>query len=62
MRTSQQETHVLAAFVHGVLVAFHTLGALYNVRKQNRWQTGAHIAGVAFSAWATKHHIDEAGR
>lgn len=54
--TPRHETHVLAAGVHGALAALHLLGAAYNVQRRNRWQTWAHIAGVAFSVYATNHH------
>ncbi len=57
---SRRETHALAAFVHGVLAAFHALGAVYNMRKGNRWQTCAHVAGIAFSVHSTFHHVREA--
>jgi DNA-binding IclR family transcriptional regulator len=52
----RHETHVLAAGVHGALVALHTLGVAYNARRGNRWQLWAHVAGVAFSVYATVHH------
>lgn len=58
----QRETHTLAAFVHGALTALHTLGAVYNIRKGNRWQTIAHVAGIAFSVHSTIHHVTEAQR
>lgn len=60
MRRSSPELHTLAAFVHGALVALHTLGALYNLRKGNRWQTVAHGAAIMFSAQSTLHHTKEA--
>lgn len=59
---ADRELHVLAAFVHGALVTLHTLGAVYNLRKHNRWQTIAHAAGVAFSLDSTVHHIKEVRR
>ena len=54
---ANRELHVLAAFVHGALVALHTLGVLYNLKRHNRWQTCAHVAGVAFSLDSTLHHV-----
>lgn len=48
---------MLAAFVHGALVTLHALGAVYNMRKDNRWQAGAHIAGIAFSAHSVGVHL-----
>lgn len=60
MTNPRQEIHTLAAFTHGVLVAFHTLGAIYNARKGNHWQTVGHVMGIAFSMYGTIHHIQEA--
>lgn len=62
--SSRREIHCLAAFVHGALAAFHVLGAVYNIRKGkgNRWQTVAHVAGIAFSAHSTMHHVRETQR
>jgi hypothetical protein len=59
MSSAQRETHLLAAFVHGALVALHTLGAVYNVRKRNHWHTVAHIGGIAFSIHSVGHHFHE---
>jgi hypothetical protein len=59
---AQRETHLLAAFVHGALAALHTLGVVYNVRKDNRWETVAHVAGVAFSVHCVRHHLLESGQ
>lgn len=60
MPNPNREIHTLSCFVHGVLAAFHTLGALYNARKNNGWQTVAHVAGLAFSTYGTVHHYHEA--
>ncbi len=60
MNSSDREVHLLAAFVHGALAALHTLGTIYNVRKDNRWQSAVHVGGVAFSLYAVRHHIKEA--
>ena len=58
--SGRREVHVLAAGVHGALVALHVLGAVYNARRpKNRWQMIVHVAGVAFSAWSTAHHCKE---
>jgi hypothetical protein len=56
---SRRETHLLASFVHGALAALHALGVVYNIRKGNRWQTYAHVAGIAFSVHSTFHHVQE---
>jgi hypothetical protein len=55
----RKEVHVLAAGVHGALVALHVLGAVYNARRHNRWQLLAHVAGVAFSPHSVGHHLRE---
>ena len=62
LMAESREVHSLAAFVHGILVAFHTLGAVYNARKHNGWQTWAHGVGIVFSVHSTIHHCREAGR
>lgn len=59
MKTPRQELHTLSAFVHGALVTLHTLGAVYNARKKNAWETVAHTAGIAFSLYGTIHHLQE---
>lgn len=51
-----REVHGLALFVHGALALGHALGLVYNLKRRNRWQTGAHLAGVLFSSHATWHH------
>lgn len=60
MSNPHKEIHVLAAAVHGALVALHSLGVAYNLRKRNHWQTVAHVAGIAFSLDATRHHLQAA--
>lgn len=57
--SARREIHSLAAFVHGALAALHTLGALYNARKGNRWQAFVHVAGIAFSVQSVIHHVQE---
>jgi hypothetical protein len=56
---SERELHTLAVFVHGSLSTLHGLGAVYNARRSNNWQCWAHLAGLAFSVYATVHHIKE---
>ena len=58
--TGSKEVHLLAACVHGALIALHTLGLVYNLRRKNRWQSVAHVAGIAFSVHSVVHHIHEA--
>lgn len=57
MSDTRKEVHVLAAGVHGALVALHILGAVYNARRHNRWQMVAHVAGIAFSLNSVGHHV-----
>ena len=59
MSDNRREVHALAVFVHGALVALHTLGVIYNLKRGHQWQTLAHVAGVAFSAHSTAHHVKE---
>lgn len=51
-----REVHGLAIFVHGVLSAFHFLGAAYNLRRRNWFDVAAHTAGLVYSAHAALHH------
>ena len=56
---SSKDTHQMAIFVHGALAALHLLGTVYNLKRRHRWQTVAHVAGVAFSAHSAVYHIRE---
>lgn len=55
-----RDTHEIACFVHGVLVAFHALGLLYNVKRRNWLDVGAHSLGVAYDLKSVHHHYTEA--
>ena len=50
------ELHALGCFVHGALAALHTLGAVYNCRRQNWWDVAAHVAAALYDARSVRHH------
>ena len=52
-----REIHILASFVHGTLVALHTIGIIYNIRRKNRIDTAIHISAAIYSLRAVAHHI-----
>ncbi len=54
------EVHALGCFVYGILVAFHALGILYNVRRRNHFDTAIHTAVLIYDAKAVHHHYQEA--
>ena len=56
MTTSNKEINSLAGFVHGALVALHTLGILYNLKRKHWYNVAVHGYALAFSLNATAHH------
>lgn len=54
--SNRSEVHTFAAFVHGALTAFHTLGLVYNIKRRNRFDTVAHALGIIYSTRAAVHH------
>ena len=51
-----RELHILASAVHGALVALHSLGLLYNLRKRKWWDVLAHASAISYSARALANH------
>ena len=49
----------LAAFVHGVLAAFHLLGIMYNVKKRNWWDVTAHTLAATYDIHAMHGHLED---
>lgn len=54
-----KEVHALAAVVHGALIALHTLGLIYNVRRKNRVDIAIHTFALGYSVRACTHHVKE---
>lgn len=46
----------LGIFVHGVLAAFHALGAIYNLRRNNKFDVVAHTAAMIYDCHAVVKH------
>lgn len=57
MNNSEREIQFLGAYVHGVLTAFHALGVLYNVRRQNWLDVGIHALFMVYDADSTRRHL-----
>lgn len=55
----KQTMHALGCFVHGVLVAFHSLALVYNLKRGNYIQAGVHTAVAGYDLWAVNHHLGE---
>ena len=56
MDRHEEDTAVLAMFVHGSLAALHLLGVIYNLKRRN-WKTACfHISAFAFDLWACYEH------
>lgn len=49
----------LGVFVHGALTFGHLLGIIYNWRRRNWFDVGAHTAAAAYDVWAVEKHIKE---
>jgi hypothetical protein len=58
--SNRTEVHTLGVFVHGALSALHALGCVYNMKRRNHFDTGAHFLGLVYSARATVHHARQA--
>jgi hypothetical protein len=56
MSKSERELQTLACFVHGVLVAFHSLGLLYNLKRRNYGDAAIHTLAGGYDLWATHKH------
>ena len=51
--------HELALAVHSVLIFGHSLGAIYNFKRKNYWQTAIHFAAGGYDVWAANNHLKE---
>lgn len=47
----------LGVFVHGALVGLHLLGVVYNLRRHNWVDMGAHTAAALYDTWAVHKHL-----
>ena len=52
-----REIHILASFIHGMLVTLHGIGVVYNVRKKNRIDTLIHLVAAVYSVRAVRNHL-----
>ena len=55
--TSDCQLQELGVFVHGVLAGLHALGIIYNVKRHNWIDVGAHTGAAAYDIWAVHKHI-----
>lgn len=62
MDKEQDDTELLAAFVHGALALGHLLGLIYNIRKKNWKSAGFHLSALTFDLWATFIHLKDRRR
>ena len=53
----EQEIEYLATFVHGVLAGLHALGMVYNIKRRNWFDVGAHSVAMSYDVWATARHL-----
>jgi len=51
------EIHVLGMCVHGAMMALHTLGVIYNLRRRNRPETLLHVCAIGCSVYAVYKHL-----
>lgn len=51
--------HELGIFCHGILFAFHSLGAVYNFKRKNWGQMTIHLAAGTYGLWAVNNHLKE---
>ena len=49
--------HGLGAFIHGVLVFGHAVGAIYNVKRKHQYQATLHMGVACYDLWAVGHHL-----
>ena len=57
MDKGERQLQQLAVFVHGILVAFHTLGIVYNVKKRNWGDVACHTCATVYDCHAVGKHI-----
>lgn len=60
MNTQQREWEVIAAAVHGALLALHLLGLFYNLRRRNRADSIVHGLACIYDGACVVKHIRDA--
>lgn len=56
MNKPVREVETLATFVHGVLSAFHFLGAVFNIRRGNKLDAAIHTVAFCYDLKCAHKH------
>jgi hypothetical protein len=57
-KTADRQMEELSIAVHGVLAFGHLIGFLYNYKRENWFDAGAHGLAGMYDVWAVNKHIN----